>query len=198
MIKFNNISTESPYVVFKDLYNSAMEASQKNIEAVCIGSYSKKNKEVDARFVNLKFVNANEFIFFSNYKSLKAKDFISNNQIVAVIYWNSIDVQIRMKSKIHKLSPEFNQAYFAKRDIRKNALAISSQQSQLIESYEAVKKNFNKSLENDNLTKCPEYWGGYSFKPYSFEFWKGHESRINKREVYKLQNGCWSNSYLQP
>ena len=198
MIKFNNISTESPYVVFKDLYNSAMEASQKNIEAVCIGSYSKKNKEVDARFVNLKFVNANEFIFFSNYKSLKAQDFITNNQIVAVIYWNSIDVQIRMKSKIHKLSPEFNQAYFAKRDIRKNALAISSQQSQLIESYEAVKKNFNKSLENDNLTKCPEYWGGYSFKPYSFEFWKGHESRINKREVYKLQNGCWSNSYLQP
>jgi len=198
MITLNNISTESPYVVFKDLYNSAMEASQKNIEAVCIGSYSKKNKEVDARFVNLKFVNANEFIFFSNYKSLKAKDFISNNQIVAVIYWNSIDVQIRMKSKIHKLSPEFNQAYFAKRDIRKNALAISSQQSQLIESYEAVKKNFNKSLENANLTKCPEYWGGYSFKPYSFEFWKGHESRINKREVYKLQNGCWSKSYLQP
>tara|TARA_A100001015_G_scaffold312108_1_gene416628 strand:+ start:3269 stop:3865 length:597 start_codon:yes stop_codon:yes gene_type:complete len=198
MIKFNNISTESPYVLFKDLYNSAVEASQKNIEAVCIGSYSKKDQEVNARFVNLKFVNANEFIFFSNYKSLKAKDFISNNQIVAVIYWNSIDVQIRMKSKIHKLSQEFNQAYFAKRDMQKNALAISSQQSQSIESYEAVKKNFNESLESANLTKCPEYWGGYSFIPYSFEFWKGHGSRINKREVYKLQNGCWTNSYLQP
>ena len=68
MIKFNNISTESPYVLFKDLYNSAVEASQKNIEAVCIGCYSKKDQEVNARFVNLKFVKANEIIFFSNYK----------------------------------------------------------------------------------------------------------------------------------
>ena len=44
----------------------------------------------------------------------------------------------------------------------------------------------------------PEYWGGYSFTPYYFEFWKGHESRINKREVFDQIDGVWKQSFLQP
>ena len=54
-----------------------------------------------------------------------------------------------------------------------------------------VKENYNKSLNKDDLKKCPNYWGGYSFKPYYFEFWSGHESRINKREILKKIN--WNN-----
>ena len=75
--------------------------------------------------------------------------------------------------------------YFAKRDIKKNALAISSDQSEFINSYEQVEENFKQAMENSNLTECPEYWGGYSFIPYSFEFWRGHEVTIEqKRAIY--------------
>ena len=90
-----------------------------------------------------------------------------------------------MKAKIKKTSNEFNQKYFFDRSEEKNALAISSNQSKQIDSYNQVKENYNKSLKTDDLKKCPEYWGGYSFTPYYFEFWEGHESRLNKREVYK-------------
>ena len=55
-----------------------------------------------------------------------------------------------------------------------------------------------KSLKNDDLKKCPQYWGGFSFTPYYFEFWEGHESRINKREVFNKIDGLWKQSYLQP
>jgi len=44
----------------------------------------------------------------------------------------------------------------------------------------------------------PEYWGGFSFIPYYFEFWVGHESRINKREVFDKTEGIWKHSFLQP
>ena len=198
MIEFNDLSQEIPYLLFKEKYNDSINANQSDIEAICIASYSSKRKEVNARFVNLKFVNDKEFIFFSNYKSPKSQDFISHTQITALIYWSSINVQIRMKAKIKQTTSEFNQEYFKQRDKKKNALAISSDQSAKIASYENVYKKYDKSLQNDNLIKCPDYWGGYSFTPYYFEFWEGHESRLNKREVYEIKNNDWIRSILQP
>ena len=71
MIKFKNLSEEIPFVQFKEKYNSALEAGQNIIEAIAISSYNCKTNEVDSRFVNLKFIDVNDFIFFSNYDSLK-------------------------------------------------------------------------------------------------------------------------------
>lgn len=198
MITFNNLSKDIPYSVFKEKYDASLKANQSNIEAICISSYSKNNKEVNARFVNLKFVKDKEFIFFSNYESPKSKDFKSHSQITALIFWSSTNVQIRMKANIQETSKEFNTLYFANRDKKKNALAISSDQSTKIASYDDVQKNYEKSLKGDNLVECPEYWGGYSFVPYYFEFWEGHKSRINKREVYEIKDNKWINYFLQP
>ena len=198
MIKFINISDERPYKIFKNRYDDAVSSNQSIVEAICISSYSSSNKEVNARFVNLKFVNQKEFIFFSNYDSPKSEDFKSHNQITALFYWSSTNVQIRMKAKINKTSREFNLKYFSDRDKKKNALAISSNQSKLVSSYDKVYENYNKSLNNDDLKNCPEYWGGYSFVPYYFEFWEGHESRLNKREVYEMINDGWNQYILQP
>lgn len=198
MINFKKISNEAPYRVFKDYYDDAQKNKQKNIEAICISSYSKNTNEVNARFVNLKFIQDKKFIFFSNYNSPKAQDFFRHNQITALIYWQNINVQIRMKALIEKTSPELNQAYFKERDIKKNALSISSKQSSFINSYEEVQNNYKKVLESEDLLICPKYWGGYFFVPFYFEFWQGHSSRINKREIYELKDNEWIKGYLQP
>ena len=198
MIQFNNLNKETPYLLFKEKYDDALKAGQKVIQAVSISSYDFKKQEVESRYVNLKFINNDEFIFFSNYHSPKASSFISHNQIAALIYWRSINVQIRIKARINKTSNTFNQKYFSTRSEEKNALAISSNQSKPISSYGEVKEKFIISMENDDLKKCPDYWGGFSFIPYYFEFWEGHESRINKREVFKKIDDSWSKSFLQP
>jgi len=198
MIEFTNLNQEVPYLNFKKKYDDAINANQKNIEAISISSYSKKLKEVNARFVNLKFIIDENFIFFSNYNSAKSHDFKEHNQITALVYWNSTNTQIRMKAKIEKSSKEFNKNYFSKRSAQKNALAISSNQSELIDSYESVKEKYKKSLKGDDLKKCPDFWGGYSFTPYYFEFWEGHQSRLNKRDVYEHNGEDWIHSILQP
>ena len=198
MIQFNNLNPEIPYQFLKEKYDEALNAGQRGIEAISISSYNKEISEVDSRYVNLKFINNDEFIFFSNYKSPKAAAFNSHNQIAALIYWSSTNIQIRIKAKIKKTSKEFNQKYFFDRSEEKNALAISSRQSNPINSYNQVQENYNQSLKNDDLKKCPEHWGGYSFTPYYFEFWEGHESRINKREVFEKIDGAWKHSFLQP
>ena len=198
MIQFNNLNQEIPYLLLKEKYDEAVDAGQKGTEAISISSYNKEIGEVDSRYVNLKFINNDEFIFFSNYDSLKASAFNSHDQIAALLYWPSINVQIRMKAKIKRTTDEFNQNYFFNRSEEKNALAISSNQSKPIDSYNQVKENYNKSLKNDDLKKCPEFWGGYSFTPYYFEFWEGHESRLNKREAYEKSDDSWKHLILQP
>ena len=85
-----------------------------------------------------------------------------------------------------------------KRTKEKNALAISSKQSKKIDSFQSVKKNFFDVMQGDDLTICPEYWGGYCFSPFYIEFWTGDKYRLNKREVFELCEGKWKKYFLQP
>ena len=198
MINFIKLSPQLPYIIFKEKYDAALAAGQKSIEAISISSFNTKKHEVDSRFVNLKFITNDEFIFFSNYYSPKAASFISHNQIAALVYWPSINIQIRMKATIKKTSSDLNQKYFFERSEEKNALSISSNQSQPISSYEKVKENYQKSLKGDDLKKCPDYWGGFSFKPYEIEFWEGNQFRLNRRDLYSKKDNNWSHIILEP
>lgn len=198
MIYFNRLKQEEPYLRFKTKYDEALKAGQKGIEAMSISSYNTKNKEVESRYVNLKFITNDEFIFFSNYNSPKALSFRSHNQIAALVFWPSINIQIRMKAKIKKTSNEYNQKYFYHRSEEKNALAISSSQSKPIHSFDQVKENYFESLKNADLKKCPKHWGGFSFTPTEIEFWEGNEFRLNKRNLYKKDKSTWSHSILEP
>ena len=201
MIKISQINSGKPYKEFQKYYDNALSNDQKNIEAIVISSLNKSLNEVESRFVNLKYIVNDEWIFFSNYQSNKAANFKSHDQISALFYWNAIDVQIRIKAKIKKSSSNLSNRHFRNRSHEKNALAISSSQSEPVKSYDDVIYEYNKVLNSDKklLSERPDYWGGYSFKPYYFEFWKGHESRINKRTIFELSdNKDWFHSLLQP
>ena len=197
MIDISNISKDVPHRIFAQYYQKALNKGQQTIEAISISTFNKNKDEVTSRFVNLKYVIDDEWIFFSNYTSDKAKDISSHNQISASFYWHSINTQIRIKANICKSSESFSDKHFLSRSKEKNALAISSNQSSSIDSYASIIKNYESTLQQDSL-KRPEYWGGYSFTPYYFEFWEGHDSRLNKRNSYELNNTQWLHKVLQP
>jgi pyridoxamine 5'-phosphate oxidase len=198
MIKLDIIK-DIPYKKFYYLYESALSMHQENIEACLISSYDKKLHEVNARVVNIKFINQDEWIFFSNYNSPKSLEFNTHNQISATFFWNKISSQVRLKAYIKKTAIEISDDHFSSRSLKKNALAISSKQSERISSYEDVISNYEKEIyTNKNLAQRPDYWGGFSFTPYYFEFWEGHESRVNKRDAYQINNGKWQHFILQP
>ena len=199
MITFKDLNPAEPYQQLKHFYDLAYESKQEIIEALCVSSFSSENNEVDSRFVNLKSVIDTNFIFFSNYRSPKSLQFKSHDQISAVIFWSKINVQIRMKATIKKTSEAFSDNYFKNRQKSKNALAISSDQSKPIESYELVEAQYKSTLDNNssNLIR-PSYWGGYAFIPNYFEFWQGQENRVNKRQVFIMDNGLWNKFFIQP
>lgn len=199
MIEIKKIDKE-PYTFFYKKYEAAITKNQKNIEAISISSFDLNKKEVDSRFVNLKYINNEDWIFFTNYQSKKASQFKDFKQISALIYWDSIDTQVRIKANIKKLDSISSDEHFIGRSAEKNALAISSEQSKKIDSYEDVVNNYKFILKskNINLNKRPNYWGGFLFNPYYFEFWQGHENRLNKRNVFEKTKNGWKHYMLQP
>ena len=173
MIKFLDKDYQKPFSDFKDLYEKALKKNQAFIEAAAVSSIDSVNKYPDSRFVNIKFVKGNELIFFTNYDSPKARQFKINPNVSILFFWPSISAQIRMRGRISKTDKEFSDTYFKNRDVAKNSLSISSNQSQIIDSYESVIKKYEVTLQNANLYIRPNYWGGFSFKPNYVELWQG-------------------------
>ena len=199
MIKFTNLSNDKPYIHFQSLYEQALANDQRGIEAISVSSYNHEASEVEARYVNLKYIVENEWIFFSNYNSPKAQQFESHSQVSVLIFWSSINTQIRIKGSISKTSMEFSDQHFKGRTKEKNALAISSNQSKVIDSFDEVIENFHQTLNTmTSDTVRPDFWGGFSFIPYYFEFWQGHKNRLNKRHIFEQQDGEWVERLLQP
>tara|TARA_Y100000389_G_C17233688_1_gene399463 strand:+ start:267 stop:464 length:198 start_codon:yes stop_codon:yes gene_type:complete len=64
MITFLNDCKSEPFLKLKKKYNEAINAKQNSIEAISISSYSKLSNEVNSRFVNLKIIDRDNFIFF--------------------------------------------------------------------------------------------------------------------------------------
>ena len=102
MIEFINLNRSEPYCIFEDLYKKAINKKQKHIEAIAISSIDEKMNTPDSRFVNLKYVINDEWIFFSNYESPKAQQFFENSNISCLFFWEEINTQIRIKAKIRK------------------------------------------------------------------------------------------------
>lgn len=200
MIKIDSKYLSPPIIKFKSLYDQALGLNQNQIEAASICTINKQDGFPESRYVNIKYIKNNNFIFFTNYLSNKGRDIKSNNKCSCLFFWDSINVQIRIKGIINKTDKAFSDNHFKNRSYEKNILSISSSQSQLIHSYDAVKSKYKK-IFNENFgknLKRPNFWGGYQLIPNYFEFWLGDENRINKREVFKLNKGKWEKHFLEP
>ena len=81
MIKIINKNKLEPYLFFYKLLEDANNQKQDPINAICISSFNKKDNEVNSRLVNMRYLDDEEWTFFSNYKSQKAEDFIDHQQI---------------------------------------------------------------------------------------------------------------------
>ena len=197
LINIDNISKETPFTHFRDLYLSALNNSQNNIEAAAISTVCKENKP-SSRFVNIKYIN-NSFIFFSNYKSNKAKDLELNKNACILFFWNNISTQIRIEGYVIKSDSIFSDDHFSQRSFSKNIAALISNQSSIIDSHESLLERYNNAYEASfkEDIKRPSYWGGYELVPEIFEFWHGSDFRLNMRTKYTKQNKNWVKTFLE-
>ena len=197
---FKNLNPAPPFQLFESYYVKAEENGQPHVEAGCVSSVD-VNGQPHARYVNFKYFFEDHLIFFSNYKSDKAKQF-ENNALVAVnFWWPNTDTQIRIEGEISKCSEKFSDQHFQEREIGKNISAIASNQSEEIESYEILREKYDaikaKVDAGEIQENRPSDWGGFQIKINYFEFWEAFEDRLNYRECYKKESDSCRKFFLQ-
>jgi len=154
-----------------------------------------------ARMVLLKQVDHDGFVFFTNYRSAKARQLDANPFAALVFYWNLLERQVRVEGSVVRTSAEESREYFQTRPRESQIGAWASEQSEVIAGRDVLERRAQEleTLYCDRDVDCPEHWGGYRLKPERIEFWKGRVGRLHDRILYELDpNGTWSISRLAP
>lgn len=154
-----------------------------------------------ARMVLLKGVAESGFVFYTNYRSRKARELDANPFAALVFYWEPLERQVRVEGQVARISAEESDKYFQTRPRESQLGAIASPQSDVIESREVLEQQFQELEEKyrNRTIERPTNWGGYRLVPERIEFWKGRPGRLHDRLLYELQaDGTWNRSRLAP
>ena len=154
-----------------------------------------------ARMVLLKQVDAEGFVFFTNYHSNKAKQLEINPYAALVFYWAQLERQVRVEGKVTKTPAEESSAYFKTRPRESQIGAWASPQSEVVSAREVLEQRARELAEQycDREIDCPAHWGGFRLTPDRIEFWKGRVGRLHDRILYELQpDETWTIKRLAP
>ena len=197
---YENEIDPDPIRQFQIWLTDAIEAKIPLAEAMTLATATPDGKP-SARMVLLKEVDADGFVFFTNYRSAKARQLDANPYASLVFYWNQLERQVRVEGSVEKISPEENRAYFQTRPRESQIGAWASDQSEVILGREILEQRAREleTLYGDREIDCPEHWGGYRVTPERIEFWKGRVGRLHDRIVYQRQsNNSWIITRLAP
>ena len=201
---FNSISIKeidsNPLVEFEKWFDFAIEKGVEEPNSMVLSTVSRLGRP-SSRVVLLKGLIESQFIFYTNYKSKKAKDILCNSFVSLNFFWSSLERQIRIEGNASKVSEKMSDSYFKNRPRESQISACVSKQSSTINNKDSLEKSildFNR--ENKNLKKIPRpnYWGGYKVKPYVIEFWQGRKNRLHDRVRYFLHGKNWKYELLAP
>ena len=189
-----------PLTLFQRWLAEAVAAGIHLAEAMTLATATPDGKP-SARLVLLKQADENGFVFFTNYRSMKARELDSNPQAALVFYWPQLERQVRVEGKVARTSAEESDAYFKTRPRESQIGALASPQSEVIASREELQQKadqIERSYEGRDVER-PEHWGGYRLHAERIEFWKGRPGRLHDRINYERQtDGSWSISRLAP
>src|SRR5215208_5350421 len=195
-----NLIDRDPIKQFQAWLADAMDAKLPLPEAMTLATATPEGKP-SARMVLLKQVDHEGFVFFTNYRSVKAGQLDANPYAALVFYWSQLDRQVRVEGSVTKTSAQESREYFQTRPRESQIGAWASAQSEVISGREVLEQRTQEleTLYCDREIDCPEHWGGYRVKPERIEFWKSRVGCLHDRIVYGLQpDGTWTIKRLAP
>jgi pyridoxamine 5'-phosphate oxidase len=189
-----------PMKLFRNWFDAAITSGSRLPESMTLATAT-KDARPSARLVLLKQVDEAGFVFYTNYRSAKAKELDENPQAALVFYWVGLDRQVRVEGRVERVSAVESDEYFRTRPRESQLGALASPQSEVIESREVLEQRLRELEEEyrDREVKRPSHWGGYRLHAERIEFWENRPGRLHDRIVYDLQaDGSWSINRLAP
>jgi len=191
--------TLEPIRLFLELFERAKIAEPTDPTAAALATADTSGSP-SVRMVLLKDVDADGFVFFTNYESRKAQELEANPRAALCFHWPSLGSQVRIEGGVERVSARQSDAYFATRPRDSQLAAWASHQSaplasreELLAGYEEMGRRFA-----DRTVPRPAFWGGYLLRPEGIELWQSDENRLHHRIWYQRGPAGWRREVLQP
>ncbi len=202
--KFDSLDEQNvldePGDQFKNWLASYQKLGIKDYNAMAVATVDPSGFP-ENRIVLLKEVRDEGLVFFTNYNSAKGKSIAQSKGVSVLFFWREQERQVRISGSVEKIHKEESEAYFSTRPYLSQIGAAASDQSEPIESREALESKFDSFIAKHpegSPVPMPECWGGYLIRPTRYEFWQGREGRLHDRLVYTLEEGVWNTHRIQP
>ncbi len=212
---------ESPFPIFQSWFDEAWEKRiTPNANAMSISTLHEDGFP-DSRIVLCKEIEPDNgsIVFYTNYNGAKGQQLAANPFASVVFHWDEYERQVRIRGQVVHATEEESDRYFASRRLESRLGAWISDQSQPIESRQALLDKAGEVIAHLNLDASalmngedvqvprPPHWGGFRIHAQSVELWAGGVGRIHDRarwnrdvtiEGEQVTTGSWSSTRLQP
>lgn len=192
--------TDDPLVLFNQWQQQAIAANLKDPTAASLATVEVSGM-LWQRIVLLKAIKDGAFVFFTNYRSNKARALAADQRASLLFPWHELDRQVIVAGTVEKISDVESDDYFASRPRESQLGAWASSQSDPIADRSLLEAQYQRVLTrfaNEDAVPRPPHWGGFRLLPQQIEFWQGGEHRLHDRFRYERDGESWSVARLQP
>lgn len=192
---------DDPWTLFEDWFAEASDSEPRDPNAIALATVDRDGLP-DVRLVLMKGRDERGFVFYTNSESAKGRELADNPRAAFVLYWKSLNRQVRVRGSIEEVSTDEADAYFASRHRGSQVGAWASRQSRPLDrraTFESELKDVERRFEGGAVPR-PPHWKGYRVVPAAIEFWQDRPSRLHDRITFKrtLDRPEWTKERLYP
>lgn len=191
---------EDPFAIARSWLAEAEAVEPNDPNAIALATVDADGMP-DVRMVLLKDVEADAFVFFTNYDSAKGRQISATGKAAFVLHWKSLRRQIRVRGLVSREDGPQADAYYASRSLQSRIGAWSSRQSQPLDSRGSLMAEVARQGLRHGLNPArPPFWGGFRIGPLQIEFWADGAFRLHDRFQWSRQDvtSPWQIRRLQP
>jgi len=172
---------DDPVALVRDWLAEAEAAEPNDANAIALSTVDASGMP-NVRMVLLKEIEADAFVFYTNYEGVKAQEIEASGKAAFVLHWKSLRRQVRVRGLVSREDGPQADAYYASRSLGSRLGAWASAQSRPLKSRAALMAEVAKvAATHGTAPSRPPHWGGYRIAPLEIEFWADGENRLHDR-----------------
>lgn len=191
---------DDPFAIARAWLAEAEPAEPNDPNAIALATVDASGLP-NVRMVLLKEIEADAFVFYTNYGSRKGQEITASGKAAFVMHWKSLRRQIRVRGTVTREDGPKADAYYNSRSLKSRIGAWASDQSQPLASRGALMAEVAKVTAQHGMHPArPPFWGGFRIAPVEIEFWADGAFRLHDRFRWERSapGSPWTITRLNP